>query len=89
MSELTASELATLNWMRIVNDRDGWGLFGPSVRAGRHIPEAEALVRRGWARLNHHAARGKERCGYWILPPGRTFLSGALPTLPSTSPNAD
>lgn len=75
MDGLTYFERTSLNWMRIVNDKYGKGLYGPTIRRSGCVPECEELVRKGLARRNVHVARGEGLRGYWILPAGRKALA--------------
>lgn len=66
---LDSIEVAALNWMRIVNDKYGNGLY-----PAKPVTECERLVGLGLCRRVTSITRGRRRKGYWILPPGRALL---------------
>jgi hypothetical protein len=74
MPDLSDFEIASLNWMRHINDDYRSGLYGPTIRRRGGVPECERLVSLGYARRNEHGARGENTRGYWIMPAGRAEL---------------
>lgn len=72
MTQVTESNLASLRWMKIVN-RDGIGLFWPTIRKVGPIEECQHLVDEGLCILET-ASFERERCGYWITKKGLALL---------------
>jgi len=63
MDDLTDTERASINWMRVLNKK-GIGFLYPTVNRGIAVPGCDRLVEIGIARrvIGHG-----ERSGYWLL----------------------
>ena len=73
MSRLTETERSNLQWMKLVNDRDGVGLYWPTVHRCGALPECAALIESEMADLRVEGDR--EERGYWITDLGRSALA--------------
>lgn len=71
MAKLGEGDISALKWM-IATNREGIGLFYPTVRRHGPLEELSGLIDAGLTILRRDGAP-KEK-GYWITPAGRQAL---------------